>query len=92
MKLHNDFSITILNIFKEIDIVESFRKKKYWRKWKSRHWKTGIEIKNAMDRFHNRLQIPEDTINKMEYKSEQCIKKEEQGINMMEKTQNNMIT
>lgn len=45
-----------------------------------------------MDRFHNRLQIPEDTINKMEYKSEQCIKKEEQGINMMEKTQNNMIT
>ena len=55
MALHNDFNICILNIFKEIDIIERFWKEIVFKKMKIWALKNTVtEIKNMMERFHNR--------------------------------------
>lgn len=87
MALHDDFNISILNMFKEIDITERFWKEMAF-KCKSGYWKKEklTEVKNVMERFHTRLQTPEGIINKME---EVC---EVQKVKMMENRQNDMNT
>ena len=73
MELENDFNISAMNIFQEIDITEPLKKIVFNEMEISALKNTVTESKNAMDKFHNTLQTPEYIISKIEDRSEYCI-------------------